>query len=48
MRRVVIRKPGGHDWLEAAPDLVPGPGEVRVRAEAIGVNYADVVVRMGL
>ena len=26
----------------------PGPGEVLVEAEAIGGNYADVVVRMGL
>lgn len=50
MRRVVIHAPGGHDRLklEIAPDPAPGRGEVRVRTEAIGVNYADVVVRMGL
>ncbi len=50
MRHVVIRKPGGHERLElvTAPDPAPGPGEVRVQSEAIGVNYADVIVRMGL
>ena len=50
MRRVVIERAGGHDRLEIReqPDPTPGPGEVRVRTEAIGVNYADCMVRMGL
>ncbi len=50
MRRVVIDKPGGFDRLRlgAAPDLTPKPGDVVVRTQAVGVNYADCVVRMGL
>src|SRR5215472_17268948 len=50
MRHVVIRRPGGHDRLriETAPDPRPGEGEVVVESAAIGVNYADCIVRMGL
>ncbi|MBI4574768.1 MAG: zinc-binding dehydrogenase [Planctomycetes bacterium] len=50
MRRVVIHRPGGHDrlCLEEHPDPEPGPGEVRVRTRAVGVNFADLAVRMGL
>jgi len=50
MQKVVIHRPGGHDRLriEQHPDLSPGPGEVLVAVEAIGINYADCVTRMGL
>jgi synaptic vesicle membrane protein VAT-1 len=50
MRRVTIRKPGGVERLEleTVPDPVPGPGEVRVSNRAVGVNFADCVVRLGL
>jgi NADPH:quinone reductase-like Zn-dependent oxidoreductase len=50
VRRVVVRRPGGYDRLEieSAPDPEPGPGEIRIAVEAIGVNFADGVVRMGL
>lgn len=50
MRKIVIHRPGGYDRLciEQHADLVPGPGEVLVDVEAIGVNYADCVTRMGL
>jgi NADPH:quinone reductase-like Zn-dependent oxidoreductase len=50
MRRIVIDSPGGYQRLriEEAPDPVPGPGEVLVDVHAIGINYADCVVRMGL
>jgi NADPH:quinone reductase-like Zn-dependent oxidoreductase len=49
-RRVVIHRPGGHERLtiESFPVPKPGAGEVVVATEAIGVNYADCVVRMGL
>ena len=49
MKRVLIRKPGGHDALEFIEEADPeaGIGQVRVSVRAIGVNYADVVVRMG-
>jgi NADPH:quinone reductase-like Zn-dependent oxidoreductase len=46
----VVRRAGGWDRLEIeeAPDPAPGEGEVLVRTEAVGVNFADVIVRMGL
>jgi NADPH:quinone reductase-like Zn-dependent oxidoreductase len=33
--------------VRTAPDPTPGPGEVRVLVEAIGVNYAEVLSRKG-
>lgn len=50
MRKVVIHRPGGYDRLrlEQHADLRPGAGEILVEVEAIGVNYADCVTRMGL
>ncbi len=50
MRRVLIRKPGGYDALQLVdePDCAPAAGEVAIEVEAIGVNYADTIVRMGL
>ncbi|MDF1562429.1 MAG: medium chain dehydrogenase/reductase family protein [Deltaproteobacteria bacterium] len=50
MRKVVVHAAGGHDRLklEEAPALTPGPGEVLVEVRAAGINYADVMVRMGL
>jgi NADPH:quinone reductase-like Zn-dependent oxidoreductase len=49
MKRVVVRRPGGHEALELIEeaDPVPAAGQVRVRVRAAGVNYADVVVREG-
>ena len=34
--------------MREAPDPTPAAGEVRVRAAASGVNFADVMARMGL
>jgi NADPH:quinone reductase-like Zn-dependent oxidoreductase len=50
MRKVVIPRPGGYDrlTLETHPEPRPEAGEVLVATEALGVNYADCVVRMGL
>src|ERR1041384_5988777 len=50
MRKVLIRKAGGWDRLEmvTAPDPEPGDGDVVVKTHAMGVNFADLVVRMGL
>ena len=50
MRRVTIQKAGGYERLvlEEVPDPEPGPGEMVIDVEAIGVNYADCVIRMGL
>jgi NADPH:quinone reductase-like Zn-dependent oxidoreductase len=49
MLRVVVRRPGGHEALELVEenDPAPGPGQLRVRARAAGVNYADTIVREG-
>ena len=50
MRQVWITRRGGPDVLEVreAPDPTPGPGEVLIRVSAAGVNFADVMARMGL
>lgn len=50
MRRVIVRKPGGTRALviETAPEPTPSSDEVCVEVRAIGVNFADLVVRMGL
>lgn len=49
-RKVVIHRPGGYERLTQESFAVPVPkaGEVVVATEAIGVNYADCVIRMGL
>jgi len=49
-RRVIIDRPGGYDRLRVER-FEPGhrrAGHVRIAVEAIGVNYADCVARMGL
>ena len=50
MKRVVIHRAGSYDrlQLETSPSLLAGRGEVVVDTRAIGVNYADCMVRMGL
>lgn len=50
MRAVTIRRHGGPEVLEIGerPDPEPGPREVRVRVEAVGLNHLDVWVRRGV
>jgi NADPH:quinone reductase-like Zn-dependent oxidoreductase len=50
MRAVWIPRSGGPEVLEVreSPDPVPGPGEVRVRVRAAGLNFAEIMARMGL
>jgi NADPH:quinone reductase len=50
MRAIQIRQHGGPDvmTLVELDTPVPGPGEVRVRHQAIGVNYLDTYHRTGL
>ena len=50
MRAVVITKHGGPGVLEVQerPDPELGPGQVRIDVAAAGVNFADVMARMGL
>ncbi|HJU91499.1 MAG TPA: NADPH:quinone oxidoreductase family protein [Pyrinomonadaceae bacterium] len=50
MRAVQVKGFGGVDQLELIelPDPQPQPGQVRIRVEASGLNYADVMQREGL
>jgi NADPH:quinone reductase-like Zn-dependent oxidoreductase len=50
MRAVVITKHGGPGVLEVQeqPDPQIGPGDVRIDVAAAGINFADVMARMGL
>ena len=50
MRQIWITKAGPPEVLEVreAPDPEPKSGEVRIRVEASGVNFADILGRMGL
>jgi NADPH:quinone reductase-like Zn-dependent oxidoreductase len=50
MRQVWILRHGLPNVLQLreAPDPIPSAGEVRVRVEACGVGFADVMGRMGL
>jgi NADPH:quinone reductase-like Zn-dependent oxidoreductase len=50
MRAVFITRKGGPEVLQVreVPDPQPGPGQVRVDVRAAGLNFADVMARMGL
>ena len=50
VRALVITEHGPPDVLrvQERPDPEPGPGEVRVRVRAAGVNFADLLARVGL
>ena len=50
MRSVVITKAGAPEVLQVQErsDPVPGPGEVRVEVGAAGVNFADLMARVGM
>jgi NADPH2:quinone reductase len=49
MRAIVVSRTGGPEVLEVqeVPDPEPGPGQVLVDVEAIGVNYRDIYEREG-
>lgn len=49
MRAIQVQVPGGPESLIAVelPEPQPGAGQVRVRAEAIGVGRPDVLIRQG-
>jgi NADPH:quinone reductase-like Zn-dependent oxidoreductase len=50
MRQIWIMEPGPPDVLQVrqAPIPTPGPGEIRIAVEAVGVNFADIVGRLGI
>ena len=48
-KAIRVHKPGGPEVLQVEDVLVgdPGPGEVKIRQHAIGLNYIDVYHRTG-
>src|SRR5215218_6812366 len=50
MRQVVIPRFGAPDVLDIreAPDPSPGDGDIRIRVRAVGINFADILARLGL
>lgn len=50
MRQIVIVRYGAPEVLEPreTPDPMPGEGEIRITVHASGVNFADVLARLGL
>ena len=50
VRAILLRRSGGPDVLQLTeqPDPVPRAGQVRVRVDAIGLNWAEVLSRKGL
>lgn len=50
MRAMVVRRYGspGVFELQQTPDAQPKPGETLIRVKAIGINFADLLQRMGL
>jgi NADPH:quinone reductase-like Zn-dependent oxidoreductase len=50
VRAVVITKHGGPEVLKVQerPAPVAGPGEVRIEVAAAGINFADVMARIGV
>ena len=50
MKQVMITRRGGGEVLQVVETPVhePGPGQVRIRVQAAGVNFADVMMRLGV
>src|SRR5579863_8866407 len=50
MRQVWITRAGPPEVLQVreAPDPEAGRGEVRIRVKAAGINFADLMARVGL
>jgi len=50
MRQVVIPRFGAPDVLEVrqVPDPLPGAGDLRIHIRAAGINFADILARLGL
>src|SRR6476660_6925882 len=50
MRQILISRYGAPEAMvpQDAPSPSPAAGEVRVRVRAAGVNFADVLARVGL
>ncbi|WP_182482872.1 alcohol dehydrogenase catalytic domain-containing protein, partial [Calidithermus roseus] len=49
MKAIQINRTGGPEVLELTelPLPIPGPGQVRLKVEAAGLNYADILTVAG-
>ncbi len=49
MRAIYVTETGGPDVLTLTeqPEPTPGPGDLLVKTEAIGINFIDTYFRMG-
>jgi NADPH:quinone reductase-like Zn-dependent oxidoreductase len=50
MRQAVITRHGGPEVLQVreGPDPIPAAGELRIKVRAAGINFADILARLGL
>jgi len=50
MRALVITEHGPPEVLKVLeqPEPRPGPGQVRIAVKAAGINFADLLARLGL
>jgi synaptic vesicle membrane protein VAT-1 len=50
MKKIVMTKAGGPEVLtiQEVPELQPANGEVRIAVKAAGLNFADILARLGL
>jgi len=50
MKAVIVSRAGGPEVLEVrdVPEPQPGPGEVLVHVEAVGINFADTLTTRGV
>lgn len=46
MRAWIQERLGGPLALREVPEPTPGPGEVLVQVEAVGLNFADHLMRL--
>ncbi len=47
MRSVLVAEPGAPLRLVQSPSPVPAPGQILVKVQAAGINFADLMVRQG-
>src|ERR1700752_2169553 len=50
MRAMVVKQYGAPENFESrdVPDAQPKPGEALIRVKAVGINFADLLQRMGI
>lgn len=50
MHAMVVRRYGPPEVLEwrEVPDPKPGPGQLLIRVKAVGINFADILARLGV